>query len=73
MGKYFVTDTLKQLLESLQKGPVRAIGLAVYDSDMKYLYETIDLKNAIDELHRRQSVIYVGRIDSGGSPTWDLK
>jgi len=67
------TDNLKRLLKALEKGPVRAIGMEVYDADMTYMYQTIDLKNAIDELHKESSVWRVGRIDSGGSPTWDLK
>jgi hypothetical protein len=68
-----MTDKVKQLLEALQKGPIRAIGMVVYDVDMSYLYSTTDLKDAIDELHQKQSTLRVGRIDSGGAPTWDLK
>jgi hypothetical protein len=69
-----MTEVLKKLLNALQKGPVRAIGLSVYDIDSTYLYQTTDLKDAIDELHKRKdSVLRVGRVDAGGSPTWDLQ
>jgi len=68
-----MTTELERLLDALQKGPIRAIGLAVYDSDMVYMYQTITLKEAIDELHRTSLTLRVGRIDAGGTPTWDLK
>jgi len=65
LGAYSV-----KLLEALQRGLVRCIGGTVYDSNMNYLMTNTDMYYAVRELGSKG--IPVQRIDSGGSPTWDL-
>jgi hypothetical protein len=57
----------EKVLNALKNGQcIRAIGGAVYDSNMNYLCVTSDLY----DIARKYGIV---RADSGGNPTWKLK
>ncbi len=61
----------EKLLNALHLGSIRAIGGIVYDRNMDCLMSTTDLCDAIKEIYK-ECGIKINRIDSGGSPTWDI-
>jgi hypothetical protein len=67
-NKYQGLDSQNKLLLALTKGPVRAIGGTVYDSEMFPLFGTTEMRDNVRTLNK----LKIHRIDSGGSPTWDI-
>ena len=62
----------RKLFNALPLGPIRAIGGVAYDGNMNCLMSTTDLYDAIKEVFKEYG-IRINRIDSGGSPTWDIE
>jgi hypothetical protein len=69
---YASKASCRKLLEALELGPVKNCGGgSISDVNFKYVCSRWELLEIIQELGKMG--ISVVRIDSGGTPTWDLR
>lgn len=69
-ASYVANGLTERVINALHKGPIRSIGGMVFDSSMKLLCSTTELYLISRQPLPNNGVIT--RIDSGGSPTWEL-